>query len=558
MKILKNIKYIALFVAINSVLVACDSYIEEDIFSDITVENFIDESNADQLVVGIYTQVRTVYKNYGYKFEGTDIFTTQNDVTSISAGNDYVGVTVPETNSVWSNNYDVIAKANTAINRYENEINWSEGKLGEKAYGIAQAKGLRALAFFNLAQQYGGVVLDLEEPQSIRSDYTRSSEEDTYTFIISELESAILDLEVAPETGRFSKRAAQHVLAEVYLTRAYKSYGLSTDFSTAATLAESAIGGYDIRSQTFEQVFDYDNQINDEILFAAQWDGGSTSTQKNNNKHAIFMNQVFELPIGVSRANPYGSKSGSNMPTPFFYSLFTDNDSREDVTIHRAIIADEEGTWKDLVDDTIVLENVSVGDTIVYFPKVALDATELIKHLDLYWVYQPDQYLFGRPSDLSTEVNYPYSRNTQETNFPIFKKFDDEDFSEAGEGARDTFIFRIAETHLIAAEAYLGASNTTSALTHLNRVRERATGVANEYTSITIDDILNERALELAGEDNRWAVLKRTGKLQERIELYNPHVVNHGAFDANKHLLRPIPNRELTLSPNTMTQNPNY
>ena len=85
----------------------------------------------------------------------------------------------------------MISKANTAINRYETQINWSDAKLGEKAYGIAQARALRALAFFNLAQQYGGVVLDLDEPQSIRNDYTRSTEQETYTLIIEELEASI-------------------------------------------------------------------------------------------------------------------------------------------------------------------------------------------------------------------------------------------------------------------------------------------------------------------------------------------------------------------------------
>ena len=138
------------------------------------------------------------------------------------------------------------------------------------------------------------------------------------------------------------------------------------------------------------------------------------------------------------------------------------------------------------------------------------------------------------------------------------KKFDDEIYFDQNGGARDTFIFRVAETHLLAAEAFLGAGNTTQALFHINRVRERATGVADHYTTIDLDTILEERALELAGETNRWAVLKRMGKLEERIEMYNPHVVDHGAFDASKHLLRPIPTREIDLSPNTMTQNPNY
>ncbi|MEP5600433.1 MAG: RagB/SusD family nutrient uptake outer membrane protein, partial [Algibacter sp.] len=468
-----------------------------------------------------------------------------------------VGFQSSNTNSVWSNNYDVVAKANTAINRYENQVSWSDGMLNEKAYGIAQARALRALAFFNLVQQFGGIVIDTEEPVEIRSDYTRSSEEETYVQIIADLEAAIPDLVDDPETGRFSRRAAQHVLAEVYLTRAYTSFGSSGDYTTAATLAESAIGNYDIRSQSFAEVFDYDNQVNDEVLFAAQWGNEGTTADKNNNKHAMFMYQVANLP-GINRINtPYGFSIGSPMPTPFYYSLFADNDEREDATIHRALIADGDALWLDADDDSIILDNIVEGDTIVYFPKVALDAVDLAERLDRYWVYQPDQYLWGTPTDIDG-VNYSYSRNPEQTNFPIFKKFEDEDFNEDSEGARDTFIFRVAETHLIAAEAYLGAGNTSSSATHINRVRERATGVANHYGSVTIDDILNERALELAGESNRWAVLKRTGKLEERIELYNPHVIDHGAFDANTHLLRPIPDQEITLSPDTMTQNPNY
>lgn len=549
MKLLKNIKYTAAILASMMLLNACEGYLEEDIYSNVTSENFITEDNADQLVVGVYTQVRAVYKNYSYKFEGTDIFTSRNDVNSITALNDYVGITTPNTNSVWSNNYDVIAKANTVINRYENQISWSDGRLAEKAYGIAQVKALRALAFFNLAQQYGGVVLDLDEPLTIRDDYTRSSEEDTYALIISELEAAIPNLVDAPAIGRFSKRAAQHVLAEVYLTRAYKSYGSSSDFTTAASLAESAIGSYDIRSQSYAQVFAYDNQENDEILFAAQWGSGGDSANKNNNKHAMFMYQVANLPGILRTSTPYGFSIGSPMPTPFFYSLFAENDTREDASIHRALIADS--------DDALGNDVIVKGDTVVYFPKEALDIADLTERLDRYWVYQPDEYLYGRPTDIAG-VNYLYSENPELTNFPIFKKFEDEDFNETSEGARDTFIFRVAETHLIAAEAYLGASNTGSALTHINRIRERATGVADYYTSITIDDILDERALELAGESNRWAVLKRTGKLEERIKLYNPHVINHGAFDANTHLLRPIPGSEFLFSPSTMTQNPNY
>src|SRR5690606_17615825 len=218
MKILKNIRPIIVLLAFSVLLSACEEYLDEEIYSGITSENFLDESNADQLIVGIYTAMRDVYKNYDYHFAGTDVFTSQNEVFSFDSENDYNSFNAPQASGLWNTNYSVISKANTAINRFENQIEWSTDKLGEKTYGISQARALRALAFFNLAQEYGGVVLDLEEPQSIRNDYTRSTEEETYDLIISELEAAIPNLLDTPETGRFSKRAAQHILAEVYLT----------------------------------------------------------------------------------------------------------------------------------------------------------------------------------------------------------------------------------------------------------------------------------------------------------------------------------------------------
>ena len=79
MKTIKNIKYFALILGGSLLLSACNDFIEEDIYTQITSENFIDESTADQLIVGLYTSTRSVYQNYGYKFEGTDIFTTQGE-----------------------------------------------------------------------------------------------------------------------------------------------------------------------------------------------------------------------------------------------------------------------------------------------------------------------------------------------------------------------------------------------------------------------------------------------------------------------------------------------
>ena len=113
----------------------------------------------------------------------------------------------------------------------------------------------------------------------------------------------------------------------------------------------------------------------------------------------------------------------------------------------------------------------------------------------------------------------------------------------------------LAETYLIAAEAAVKANDNAKALMYINFIRQRASTNAPEgglplYSgTITIDDVLDERALELFGEVSRWNDLTRTGKLAERVLEYNWDVSNiNGAVKTElsastnaKFSLRPIP-----------------
>ncbi len=536
-------------------LTSCESYLEEENFSNVTAESYFSERTADELVAATYQQLRDVYKEYNAAFMGTDLYTSTNEIKSFNSLNDYVNITanLGESSSVWEDNYKVISRANTAINRYQNQISWSETNIETRDNGIAQAKCLRALAYYNLVQNFGGVPILLEEVSEIRYDYVRTTEEQVFTQIIADLEDALQHLEAEPKFGRFSIRAAQHLLADVYVSKAYKSYGSQLDFTTAAQYAESAIGGYDILSQTYENLFEYTNQENDEILLSVLYGDGIDYDDRNNDKHSICSNSVNDYN-GIGRVNDYGRASTGFMPTQFFFSLYADNDVREAVTFHRVLYANEVSSYSS--DNGS--EEINPGDTVMYYPKHALSAEELADKLNRYWVYQPDQYYYGVPQNIAGTL-YQYSSNANETNFPIFKKFDDVDFDESNGGRRDTYLFRVGGTHLIAAEAYLGAGDESNALNHINKVRQRATGETSYYSSgLSIDDILNERALELAGEENRWVILKRTGKLEERVNAYNPHVQDHGAFDASVHYLRPIPANERILSDGSLEQNPGY
>lgn len=558
MKITINKALLGVFLISLSGLTACNSFIEEKNYTNLTAESFLSQTTAPQLVEGVYNQLRNVYKNaYEVRLIGTDLFTQQGALYDYKSLNDYYNITSDDSDcsDCWAYNYKVIAAANTVLHRYE-DVNWDTDGLKIKEDGIAEAKALRALSYFNLVQQFGGVVLLLDEVTTIEEQYTRATEEETYTQIIKDLEEAMPNLPTTGQPAKMTQRAASHLLAEVYLTRGYKSYGQSDDFSKAANLAETAIGGYDIMNQSYAKVFDYDNQINDEILFSIQFGNGVENSSHDNTKHSILMMPVQNM-VGISRSSRYGISSLSKfMPTDYFYNLFDDNDSvRENATVHRVLYADENATYS--ADGKS--HDVVVGDTVIYFPKHALTQADLADKLNRYFVYQPGEYYYDENKVDVPNVIYKYSANRNKANFPIFAKFEDPKCQENEGGYRDIFVYRVATSHLVAAEAYLKAGNATKALAHLNKVHERATGDASYYNEATLDTILKERGLELAGESSRWCTLKRMGKLEERINAYNPHVQDHGAFKQD-YLLRPIPSHEMEISGKNgeLVQNPGY
>ena len=154
------------------------------------------------------------------------------------------------------------------------------------------------------------------------------------------------------------------------------------------------------------------------------------------------------------------------------------------------------------------------------------------------------------------------------------KKFDDLNGSIIRNlGDRDAFVIRLSEMYLIAAEGYMMAGQSAQGIAKLNALRSARAipGMSNvlspseelQVTSKNINVILDERARELCGEQQRWFDLKRTGKLVERVTLYNGYAKdNIKSF----HTLRPIPQPQLdaitnkTDGPdaNGFWQNPGY
>jgi starch-binding outer membrane protein, SusD/RagB family len=113
-------------------------------------------------------------------------------------------------------------------------------------------------------------------------------------------------------------------------------------------------------------------------------------------------------------------------------------------------------------------------------------------------------------------------------------------------------IIRYADVLLLAAEALNENNKTSTALVHLNKVRQRAglLPVVDTDKVIVRQKIADERRAELAMEGNRLWDLIRWGRAAS--------VLGPLGFKVGKHELFPIPQSEIDLSEKTLQQNPNW
>nr|WP_319572234.1 RagB/SusD family nutrient uptake outer membrane protein [uncultured Draconibacterium sp.] len=543
MKYINN-KIVVLLFAMSIFATSCDSFLEEENYSSLSTETAkTDAETFDQLVARVYEVSRENATHYTsdmyYQLEdlGTDIVTRGSLVTGTNDLNDYVNFNSTNwtVKVYWSNQYRVISAANIVLDNAEENLVVEADK---KATGTGEAKFFRAMSYFNLVENFGGVPIVLNQITTAETNFVRATEQEVYTQIVQDLEDALSTVPQSPDQyGRVSKDAVRHFLSKVLLTRAYKPFAGSNDFSEAASLAETVISNHTLGA-SFEDLVSIDNQRNSEVVFAYLFGNNPVSRGWGNSKHMMYKFRSFDYP-GLSRT----VQGLGPMPTPFYYSLFEENDQRAAATFSRVLYAtkDFEAVIK---GDTV---DMFVGDTAMYFPEVAWTADQ--KAEVGYKVINPDEYI---KSDGITPVHYP-----------LFRKFDDPDVpftqpDQSSQGERDMVMMRSGEAYLIAAEAYLGQSNATKAAEFLTDLRNRA-GITTAVTAgdVTLDFILDERARELAGEVNRWMDLKRTGKLIERTLMHNPHAKFNNALQ-EKHLLRPIPQDEIDNSGGSITQNPNY
>ena len=538
---MKKIKYIATALFLGLSLSSCQDYLEEDVRSNVTGEDFYTtEEGYESLVNANYAQLKNIYGNEPWLLAaGTDMYAEGRDAEP--PGLSQYSQLAPNSTGVgqlYNSCYSSIQSANTAIYYSTRTANYAdlENRIGEIKY-------LRANAYFLLVQTYGGVAIITDYIDNVQLSFNRNSAEEVYNFIISELEESLDFVGDGTYNGRVNRRAVNHLLAKVYLTRAYEDFGSASDYQTAADYADAAIGGQGL-NLSFAELWEPGNDLNEETVFSVQYSEGAVATDPYELGH---MQTSYFGPYqgGNEFAGDAPYRTYTLCPTQYAVDLFTEEDDRWYVTFMQEVY----NRYFDFYD---VEDTSELG--VNHYYAAAWEDTQAFE----------DNYIAEHPE----ATFHPYGSyvpsmnpNNDYQTIPV-KKFDDPD-AQFGESTstRDIILARLAETYLIAAEAYLQAGDASTGLQRLNVVRERA-GVGHAtLADFDIDYILDERGRELLGEYHRWFDLKRTGTLVDRASMYH-YLVESGNFNgANGELkiLRPIPQEALDLNQNNdFPQNPAY
>jgi starch-binding outer membrane protein, SusD/RagB family len=404
-------------------------------------------------------------------------------------------------NNIWSGHYQGIARANKAIDI----LNKSSFDTATRNRLLAESRFLRGLYYFNLVRFFGGVPKIIRvpaDPQEGNSDefQTRASVADIYAQILSDLEfaEALLPMKGDPETqiGRATKGAAQSYLSKVHLY--LENWQDAFDYSNAVIQS----GKYSL-----VQTADY------HVIFREKPVGGVGGV---NNSESI-----FEVQTGVNSAENAVSPLYSNGQGPR-----------------------GKGGWNDLGfglnTPTADLANAyEAGDTrragtIIFInPTVPGNSTGTVLW-DGYRI--PSQDSVENPRYNYKAYHSPLAESPQTTNSKDNKP-------------KNIRLMRYAEVLLIYAEAANRLSNMTEASAKMNMVRNRA----NLPDSLgTLQNIWEERRLELAMEQDRFLDLVRTGQAETVLTAHGK------AFAAGKNEVFPIPQQQIDLSGGRLTQNLGY
>lgn len=284
---MKHLKYLALFF-VGALITSCeDDFLEPALSSAINGGSYYNNTTElETAVVNMYDGLQGVNSTSAGDNHATQVefylteMRSDNTRTKAQEGEaaQFESFAVEATNGIvadyYRSFYNVIFRANLVLANLE--------AAGTSAAQFeAEAKFVRAYAYFNLVRLYGDIplVTSLTGPADTDVAYTRVANDEVYELIQADLNTAISGLDNTYRT-RASKAGAQALLAKVELTLG--------NYGEARSLLESVVatGNYSLESNFHDVFYDEDNS---EIIFSIGYETGGIDSQ---NFSAEWLNAV--------------------------------------------------------------------------------------------------------------------------------------------------------------------------------------------------------------------------------------------------------------------------
>ena len=403
----------------------------------------------------------------------------------------------------FENAYVFIKNANVVVSRID-AIEWDSEQ--DRNRVLAEAYWFRAYWYYRLVHTYGDVPWIGKELKGAKLDFYSHTRGAILNKIQADLEFAAQWLpDQAAKGGDVTKGAASHLLAKVYLA--------NTEFDKAIAAATSVIDGpYALMTGRFGS---YASNPSYNIM----WDL-HRAENKNDPQNTEMIYSTIDRPDappdtwsgGCYAARLYtpsywkildatGNRA-TNWSTPAGDTLGIGNgDVRTNDFWHFWIWEDETYTWETTPDMRRAPNNwIEMGDSIAEIITAREESPQFGEPLS--------KALYGDLIDtLDTWYSWPFYKTfvlSPNTRLPIG-------------GETDWYIFRLAETYLIRAEAYFWKDQLSSAADDINMIRGRANAPLVSAGDVTIDYIFDERARELYMEEPRHSEMVRASYIMANL-----------------------------------------
>lgn len=515
---MKYIPGVLLFAVL--MLSSCDQYLEEVPLTDVSIDFLYNTPEGLKTgVVGLYSLNRDIYSIGPNENSKTLYLYALHDLVVARAG--FISVIAQFDRNfispdgygamflqiIWRHHYRIIDRANAIIVAAEGIEDMDEA---ERQKVIAEARLFRAHSLFTLWRMFNNVYT-ITLPTTPENVFNRvdnpSTKEEIFSQLHEDFDYAIEHLDWTDDPGRLTQALARHLKAKAALWEG--------DWTTAAEQAEAVInsGFYSLLPNP-KSVFSGDRN-HAEALFVIQLEEGVPGGGPFNFIQANFQNG-YDKVEGAKYSLDQGGRGFAFMyPNDYLLNLYDFFDKRLEAYYRLEYFYNDEENLPD---------GVSLGDKIVI------------------------------PNSGSTQSTY-YER----VHPTCQKYFDDDILPESVLSYKNILIYRLAETYIIAAEAYMRAGNDTRALEMINPLRERAE--VPPIFNLNETELLKEHARELAFEGHRWYILKRTGRLIEQVQRFSgdDDYKNDARANIRDYMINlPVPQAELELLGPEYPQNDGY